>query len=206
MLTTRGDKPKRKGKVKTMATQTKDIEQNCEAAEQEFTEVRMKYSQYKNEYSHLKTAKGSYDPRSKTVIVFVPNDEEVEVDETPAWVKVRIFDTQIEVETANSKLLKMPKKGKYPDFTLWVPEYLFDYLGKSMYEVSFNPGREYKIQRTNRRCEVIEEIKITGEEVIKEFNHGDCDAGEWKWETHVPQKLEAVDDVEVPGELRDDEE
>lgn len=42
-------------------------------------EVRMKYSEYKNEYSECETKRESYDKENKTIIVYVPKEKEVEI-------------------------------------------------------------------------------------------------------------------------------
>lgn len=46
-------------------------EQKAEGCE----EVEMHYSQYKKEYADCKTKEGSYNKRTKTIIVYVPKNE-----------------------------------------------------------------------------------------------------------------------------------
>ena len=47
--------------------------ENCE-------EVEMKYSEYKENYADYKTKSGSYDKETKTIVVYVPKQEEKEED------------------------------------------------------------------------------------------------------------------------------
>ena len=47
--------------------------ENCE-------EVEMKYSEYKENYADCKTKAGSYDKETKTIVVYVPKQEEKEED------------------------------------------------------------------------------------------------------------------------------
>ena len=47
--------------------------ENCE-------EVEMKYSEYKENYADCKTKSGSYDKEEKTIVVYIPKQDEKEED------------------------------------------------------------------------------------------------------------------------------
>ena len=64
--------------------QTSAVCPDCYRAEKEAEasaeceEVEMKYSEYKNGYADCKTKSGSYDPETKTIVVYVPRTEIIE--------------------------------------------------------------------------------------------------------------------------------
>lgn len=60
-------------------------------------EKRIKYSEYKNEYSHLKTKKYSYDKSDKTIVVYFPKTKEKEKE----------INTET-LESLKGKVISMP--------------------------------------------------------------------------------------------------
>lgn len=86
---------------------------DCYIKEQmkDYEEVEMHYGEYKENYSHCKTKKGSYDKSDKTIIVYVPKAKEQEPEQKQEEEKItleQIAEQALSPVEEIEKLVKMP--------------------------------------------------------------------------------------------------
>ena len=74
----------------------------------DYEEVEMHYGEYKENYSHCKTKKGSYDKSDKTIIVYVPKSKEEEEQEEEKITIEQIAEQALSPVAEIEKLVKMP--------------------------------------------------------------------------------------------------
>ena len=61
------------GRYRNLKKMNEEKSENCE-------EVRMSYREYKENYADCKTKSGSYDKEEKTIVVYIPKQEEKKED------------------------------------------------------------------------------------------------------------------------------
>lgn len=82
----------------------------------------------------------------------------------------RVNIQNIQTETYNSILIRMPNKSKYKDFCFWVSKKLVK-QGSHKYEILVWLGDNFKIKctRTGKNYRVLDEKELSAEEIYNAF-------------------------------------
>ncbi len=100
-----GSAKQRETKLKWLANY--DCEDCKEAAKAAgCKEVEMHYSEYKTSYADCETKKGSYDRKSKTIVVYVPIEEENETADTVTTETVETVENNESPKYNKSNIMK----------------------------------------------------------------------------------------------------
>lgn len=86
------------------------------------------------------------------------------------WINFKVNIQNIEAETANAILIKVPKNAKHGDFCFWVSKKCVR-DGSHSYEivVGVNDERPVTLKRTGKNFKVLEERQVTAQELQESF-------------------------------------
>jgi len=129
------------------------------------------------------------------------------------WKKIYFNSLNVETETNNAVLIKMPNNSQYKGFVFWHPKKLVRHEGGKGYHLSFSftDSFEFKLVsygkgRYNKR-EILKERTLTANQMLEAFGVQDNvikSAVEQENESYIeirePKRLEV--EVEVPNELK----
>lgn len=87
------------------------------------------------------------------------------------WENIKVNIQNIESETANAVLIKMPKKSKHKDFCFWVSKKLVR-QGSHSYEISIGIKSDFSFnaKRTGKNFKVLDERVLTANDLKEAFN------------------------------------
>ena len=125
------------------------------------------------------------------------------------WKNIEINIQNIEIDTGNAVLIKMPNKSKYASYKFWHPSKLVRY-GSNSYarSIGYTDEFTFKLFKNSKhnKFEVIDEIEIDVEEFEDEFNcMSDCTRSKSD-ETYLivkePEKVEK--EIKIEEELKNE--
>ena len=125
------------------------------------------------------------------------------------WKNIEINIQNIEIDTGNAVLIKIPNKSKYASYKFWHPSKLVRY-GSNSYarSIGYTDEFTFKLFKNGKhnKFEVIDEIEIDVEEFEEAFNcMSDCTRTKSD-ETYLivkePEKVEK--EIEIEEELKNE--
>ena len=125
------------------------------------------------------------------------------------WNNIEINIQNIEIDTGNAVLIKMPNKSKYAGYKFWHPSKLIRYgLNSNSVSIGYTNEFVFKLFKNGKhnKFEVIDEIEIDVEEFEEAFNcMSDCTRAKSN-ETYLiveePEKVEK--EIEIEEELKNE--
>lgn len=87
------------------------------------------------------------------------------------WENIKVNIQNIEAETANALLIKLPNKSKFKDFSFWISKKLVR-DGSHSYEISIGIREDFQItaKRTGKNFKVLDEKILTASDIKEAFN------------------------------------
>lgn len=125
------------------------------------------------------------------------------------WKNIEINIQNIEIDTGNAVLIKIPNKSKYASYKFWHPSKLVRY-GSNSYarSIGYTDEFTFKLFKNGKhnKFEVIDEIEIDVEEFEEAFNcMSDCTRDKSN-ETYLiikePEKVEK--EIKIEEELKNE--
>ena len=125
------------------------------------------------------------------------------------WNNIEINIQNIEIDTGNAVLIKMPNKSKYASYKFWHSSKLIRYgLNSNSVSIGYTNEFVFKLFKNGKhnKFEVIDEIEIDVEEFEEAFNcMSDCTRAKSN-ETYLiveePEKVEK--EIEIEEELKNE--
>ena len=125
------------------------------------------------------------------------------------WKNIKINIQNIEIDTGNAVLIKMPNKSKYAGYKFWHPSKLIRYgLNSNSVSIGYTNEFVFKLFKNGKhnKFEVIDEIEIDVEEFEEAFNcMSDCTRAKSD-ETYLivkePEKVEK--EIKIEEELKNE--
>ena len=125
------------------------------------------------------------------------------------WKNIEINIQNIEIDTGNAVLIKMPNKSKYASYKFWHSSKLIRYgLNSNSVSIGYTNEFVFKLFKNGKhnKFEVIDEIEIDVEEFEEAFNcMSDCTetkSNEIYLRVEEPEKV--VKEIEIEEELKNE--